>query len=97
LRLIGRVGADVFSMNQEQREVLCLVALMSRFTLEMSSDDCGGQTDYVEFFTACRSVFMTRDIRNELHGELNDVLRLIEQEYFMEERSLPCIFDLPCV
>lgn len=61
---------------------------MARYTLQMSSDDCGGLSDYVEFFAACRKVFKIRQTRKELQSELTDVLRLVESNFYLEERQV---------
>ena len=60
---------------------------MARYTMQMSSDDCGGMSDYVEFFTACRKVFKIKETRKELQTELTDVLRLVESNFYLEERA----------
>lgn len=39
-----------------RRELLSLATLMTRFTLQMSNDDCGGLSEYIEFFTYLRKV-----------------------------------------
>ncbi len=43
---------------------------MMQYTLQMSSEDCGGLTEYVTFFSALREVFSIADQRKELSLEL---------------------------
>lgn len=43
--------------------MLSYMALVTQYTLQMSSDDCGGYTEYVQYFTATRKV---GDKENEL-------------------------------
>jgi len=64
-----------------------LAALMTRYTLQMSSDNCGGLSEYVEFFTTLRTIFGIRNQRNELREEIQDVLALVESSYLEEQRK----------
>jgi len=43
-------------MAKLRTELGSLAALMTRYTLQMSSDDCGGLSEYVEFFSSLRGV-----------------------------------------
>ncbi len=61
-------------------------AMMVRYTLSMSSDDCGGSSEYSDFFTTLRRVFGIRELRDELSQELKDVLAVVESNYLEEER-----------
>jgi len=54
----------------------------------MSSDDCGGVTEFIEFFLALRQVFRIRQQREELQEEIRDVLNLVESSYLEEQRKL---------
>lgn len=73
----------------EMRNTLgSIAALMTRYTLQMSSDDCGGLSEYVEFFSALRNIFGIRKQRNELREEIQDVLALVESSYIEEQRIL---------
>jgi hypothetical protein len=75
-------------MYSSRMALIKLATLMTRYTLQMSSDDCGGLPEYVEFFTALRSLFGIRQQRNELREEIQDVLALIETNYNEEQRKL---------
>jgi len=65
-----------------------IAALMIRYTLQMSSDDCGGLSEYVEFFSTLRNIFGIRNQRNELREEIQDVLALVESSYNEEHRKM---------
>lgn len=43
-----------------------LAGVMMRYTLSMSSDDCGGLSEYSEFFTALRECFGIPQTRAEI-------------------------------
>jgi len=61
---------------------------MTRFTLQMGSDNCGGLSEYVDFFTALRKIFRIKSQRKELREEIQDVLSLVDQSYNEEERKI---------
>lgn len=48
--------ASLQEMSRYRKQLIELATLMTRYTLQMSSDDCGGLSEYVEFFTAMRDV-----------------------------------------
>jgi len=76
-----------FEQVQRQRNSLRqLASVMTRYTLAMSSNDCGGSTEYSEFFTSLREVYGIPELREELSGELKDVLAVVESNYLEEER-----------
>jgi len=49
--------ASVKEMVRGRRELLSHVALVTQYTLQMSTDDCGGYTEYVQFFVSARKVY----------------------------------------
>jgi len=53
----------------------------------MSSSDCGGTTEYSEFFISIRAVYGIPELRDELSTELKDVLAVVESNYLEEEKS----------
>lgn len=57
---------------------------MLQYTLQMSSEDCGGLTEYVEFFSNLRDVFSIADQRKELSSELRYPFpeRHVHEAYF---------------
>ncbi|EFA74900.1 hypothetical protein PPL_11934 [Heterostelium album PN500] len=65
-----------------------LAKLVARFTISMSSDDCGGQSEFSEFFLAMRRVFGIPSQRKELREELEDTLALLENDYLEERRRV---------
>jgi len=73
-------------MKQSRQKLRELAAIMARYTLSMSSDDCGGSSEYAEFFTTLRNVFGIKLLRDELSQELKDVLAVVEANYMEEER-----------
>eukprot|EP01124_Arcella_intermedia_P009415 TRINITY_DN1613_c0_g1_i7.p1 TRINITY_DN1613_c0_g1~~TRINITY_DN1613_c0_g1_i7.p1 ORF type:complete len:659 (+),score=110.64 TRINITY_DN1613_c0_g1_i7:27-2003(+) len=68
-------------------QLASLAVLMTQYTLQMSSDDCGGKSEYIEFFTAQRNIMGIRSQRNELREEIQDVLALVESSYREEQRK----------
>lgn len=60
----------------------------------MSGDDCGGLTEYFEFFTATRQVFSIEDQRQELSSELHEVLAIMESNYAEETQKFKKIEKL---
>eukprot|EP01125_Pyxidicula_operculata_P007144 TRINITY_DN242_c4_g1_i1.p1 TRINITY_DN242_c4_g1~~TRINITY_DN242_c4_g1_i1.p1 ORF type:complete len:704 (-),score=94.72 TRINITY_DN242_c4_g1_i1:119-2230(-) len=87
LEIVG-TGASLNVMAQERKKLLSLMVLMTRFTLQMSSDDCGGQSDHVEFFIALREVFSIKSQRKEITQELRDVYHLVESTFYEEQRKI---------
>jgi len=78
---------STFEQMQRQRNRLRnLASVMTRYTVSMSSSDCGGTTEYSEFFIALREVYGVPELREELSGELKDVLAVVESNYLEEER-----------
>jgi len=73
-------------MKVSRQKLRDLAALMVRYTLSMSSDDCGGSSEYSEFFTTIRKVFGIPELRAEISQELKDVLAVVETHYLEEER-----------
>jgi len=54
----------------------------------MSTDDCGGLPEYMEYFSAIRTGLGIKHHRKELRKEIQDVLSLIETNYAEERRKL---------
>jgi len=77
---------NFLQMKQSRQTLRELAAIMVRYTLSMSSDDCGGSSEYSDFFTTLRRVFGIRESRDELSQELKDVLAVVEANYMEEER-----------
>jgi len=79
--------ASNFAQIKNSRNTLRnLASLMVRYTLGMSSNECGGTSEYSDFFTSLREVFGVPELRDELSNELKDVLAVVESNYMEEER-----------
>lgn len=74
------------ALRHSRNRLRDLSSRMVRYTLSMTSNDCGGITEYSEFFTSLRVVFGIPELREELSGELKDVLALLESGYLEEEK-----------
>jgi len=80
---------EIFKLNlsETRKELFSLATLLTRYTIEMSPDDCGGLSEYADFFTTFRSIFGIWSHRNELREEIQDVLALVESTYLEEQRK----------
>jgi hypothetical protein len=58
-----------------------LAGRMVHFTASMSTDDCGGQTEIAELFSALRQVSGINERRQELRADLRDLLALADTAY----------------
>jgi len=76
---------EIESSRKQMKELATMVA---RFTISMSSDDCGGLSEYSEFFTTLRQTFDIPHHRAELREELQDTFSLLESNYLEERRRL---------
>jgi hypothetical protein len=63
---------------QHRDRLLRLWLQMSQYTLTLSPEDCGGPTEYVEFFNASRQVHGMPGQLAELRQELTEVTTLME-------------------
>merc|ERR1712178_260380 len=75
-------------MAEARNSLRTIAILMVRYMLSMSSDDCGGPSDYYTFFSSVRTVFAISEHRQELREELQDVLALTESNYQEEARRI---------
>jgi len=71
--------------------LISLATVITRYTLQMYSDDCGGLYKYAELFSALRETFGIKQQRQELAVEIRDVLKLVESNYLEEQRKLKMI------
>jgi len=88
LKMVGLRASSLKEMAQKRQELVSLATLITRYTLQMYSDDCGGLVKYFEFFSALRETFGIRHQRQELASEIRDVLKLVESNYLEEQRKL---------
>lgn len=61
-------------IKEARNQLRNLATMLARYTLGMSSGDCGGTSEYSEFFVTLRKEFGISDLRNELCEELKDIL-----------------------
>lgn len=53
---VGEFGQSKEEIVNLRKDLESLATLMTRYTLQMSSDDCGGLSEYVDFLSALRKV-----------------------------------------
>jgi hypothetical protein len=63
-----------------------LSSRLVRYTISMSTNDCGGISEYSEFFGTLRDTFGIPELRTEISSELKDFLALLESFYWEEEK-----------
>eukprot|EP01114_Cavostelium_apophysatum_P013679 TRINITY_DN3369_c0_g1_i1.p1 TRINITY_DN3369_c0_g1~~TRINITY_DN3369_c0_g1_i1.p1 ORF type:complete len:748 (-),score=166.42 TRINITY_DN3369_c0_g1_i1:87-2330(-) len=80
---IAKIFEETKAMRSKLRD---LATSMVRYTLSLSSNDCGGVSEYVEFFRTMRDVLGIEELRSELSNELRDVLALVESFYLEEDK-----------
>lgn len=83
VRRLDDADVDALSLEElrERRGGLRrLAARMVQYTVAISFDDCGGSTDYVRFFAACRRVHGIQAQRAELRKEIEELLGLVDQQ-----------------
>lgn len=79
-------SVDLADMKTSRDSLRELASSMVRYTLGMSSNDCGGTSEYSDFFSSLRRMFGIPQLREELSNELKDVLAVVESNYLEEER-----------
>jgi hypothetical protein len=72
---------DVSAVKKLRAPLLETGMRMARYTVTLSSDDCGGLSDYADFFEAARAVHGVAAQRQELRAELTELLALVEIAY----------------
>jgi hypothetical protein len=83
---LGTEMRGLEQMKASRNKLRNLASLMIQYTLSMSSNDCGGTSEYSEFFTALRQCYYIPELREELSTELMNVLAVVESTYLEEER-----------
>jgi hypothetical protein len=81
------VPGDIPQIQFTRMRLRRLAGVMMRYTLSMSSDDCGGLSEYSEFFTSLRECFGIPQTRAEIDDELSHVMSLVESSYIEERRK----------
>jgi hypothetical protein len=79
-------GESFDPLERNRQELRYLAALMIQYSLGMSSDDCGGLSEYSHFFSTMRRVLGIPDTRQEIRDEIHDVLGIVESGYLEEQR-----------
>lgn len=68
-------------VSQARDALRKIAAQMAHYQVSMAADDCGGLTNYVDFFQACRTVHAIRSQREALRDQVTEVLALAESQY----------------
>eukprot|EP01125_Pyxidicula_operculata_P017420 TRINITY_DN6104_c0_g1_i1.p1 TRINITY_DN6104_c0_g1~~TRINITY_DN6104_c0_g1_i1.p1 ORF type:complete len:582 (+),score=120.97 TRINITY_DN6104_c0_g1_i1:389-2134(+) len=88
LKIIAKKGENSLGdIVKIRNDLFSMAVMMTRYTIQMGSHDCGGLSDYVEFFSSLRSIFRIRQRRHELRADIQDVLALVESSYLEEQRK----------
>lgn len=81
LKEIVRDDFKFDELNTILKKLYVLSSLVTCYTLQLSSDDCGGHTEYIEFFHSLRKIFRVFEQRVELEHEIEDILKLVQNDY----------------
>lgn len=87
-RHFSRLQTGMKEIEMSRVQMKELATLVARFTISMSSDDCGGGTEYSEFFSTIRQTFGIPHQRAELREELQDTFALLESGFLEERRRI---------
>lgn len=88
VRGLSRVQTGMKEIEISRVQMKELATLVARFTISMSSDDCGGGSEYSEFFSTIRQTFGIPHQRAELREELQDTFALLESGFLEERRRI---------
>ncbi|KAL6054699.1 X8 domain-containing protein, variant 2 [Balamuthia mandrillaris] len=86
LKLESETGFE--GLKAYRTQLRDLATLMLRYSLGMSSDDCGGLSEYAHFFSTLRKVYGIPAYRMELSEEIRGVLGIVESGFLEEQRRL---------
>ncbi len=70
-----------------RRKLMSLATLLVRYRSAMASDDCGGRSEFREYFQTLRQVFSVAALKDELREELQDTLAIVESDWMEEKRN----------
>ena len=70
-----------------RRELMALATMLVRYRSSMASDDCGGRSEFREYFQNLRLVFNIAALKSELREELQDTLSIVESDWLEEKRN----------
>lgn len=86
--LLSVVGAVRIAEPTRAQSLTSLAQLYSHAACtSIASDDSGGRTEFSDFWTMLRSVYHIDSLRKSLRSELNDSVRIIEDEWRTEARA----------
>lgn len=88
VRSLSRQQTGLKEIEISRVQMKELATLVARFTISMSSDDCGGGSEYSEFFSTIRQTFGIPHQRAELREELQDTFALLESGFLEERRRI---------
>lgn len=80
--------SHVDDLNRIRKRLFYFANLMTRYTLQMLNDDCGGSSEFTYYFTTIRQIFRIKEQRLELRDEIHDVLNLIEKSFLEQKRKV---------
>lgn len=88
--VLNELKNDLKSIKEARDQLRNLATTLARYTLGMSSGDCGGTTEYSEFFVTLRRELGIAELRSEISEELKDVLagNIKNHTTFMESKCL---------
>ncbi len=70
-----------------RRKLMSLATLLVRYRSAMASDDCGGRSEFRDYFQTLRQVFNVAPLKDELREELQDTLAIVESDWMEEKRN----------
>jgi hypothetical protein len=74
------VVKDLPDKDMVRRELTALAMMLAKYSSSMSSDDCGGRTEFREFFAAVRRAYGVGLLKSELRSDLRDTLTMVESD-----------------
>lgn len=83
-----RTDISFDDMEKSRSRLRELAAMMVRYTLSMSSNDCGGRSEYTHFFSDLRHVLGTPLAKQEIRKQIGVVLGIVESQYMEEQKKI---------
>lgn len=69
---------EIRDLRSRRAEIEELVVELTRYTITLTGEDCGGPTEYAEFFSAVRTVHNIGPQRDELRAEIAELNALLQ-------------------
>ncbi|ELR15492.1 uncharacterized protein ACA1_067270, partial [Acanthamoeba castellanii str. Neff] len=82
------ISFDDMEKSRSRLRELVRAAMMVRYTLSMSSNDCGGRSEYTHFFSDLRHVLGTPLAKQEIRKQIGVVLGIVESQYMEEQKKI---------